>query len=105
MKTIEQLRSKVTNPEYITQEVYSAYERSNYQTNRRNVYPPVSEQMDMYYWDNMNGTSIAKDVITDVKTQFPKPMDGDEELLGLIEYKQFVRYDSKEAYELAMANK
>ena len=102
---LEELKLSVRDPESMTQEIVDAKNRQDYEQLRAQHYPPISEQMDMYYWDNMNGTSITKDAITAIKAQFSKPIDGDETLLELIEYKQLVRYDSREAYELAMANK
>ena len=36
-------------------------------------YPSLKEQMDMQYWDAINGTTKWKDAITKVKTDNPKP--------------------------------
>jgi len=36
-------------------------------------YGSLGDQLDMLYWDNVNGTSIWKDHIASVKSQFPKP--------------------------------
>ena len=40
--------------------------------NRRSEYPSLQEQMDMQYWDEINGTTTWKDAITKVKTDNPK---------------------------------
>lgn len=32
----------------------------------------VGEQMDMQYWDSVNGTTIWRDWVAGIKTQFPK---------------------------------
>jgi hypothetical protein len=37
------------------------------------VYPSIQEQLDMQYWDSVNGTTTWKDAIADVKTENPKP--------------------------------
>lgn len=35
-------------------------------------YPPISDQLDMIYWDKINGTNTWSDTITAIKQQFPK---------------------------------
>ena len=42
-----------------------------YKTDR--VYPSIQEQLDMQYWDSVNGTTTWKDAIAAVKTENPKP--------------------------------
>lgn len=37
------------------------------------VYPSMQEQLDMQYWDGVNGTTTWKDAIAAVKTENPKP--------------------------------
>jgi hypothetical protein len=37
------------------------------------VYPSIQEQLDMQYWDSVNGTTTWKDSIDTVKTENPKP--------------------------------
>jgi len=36
------------------------------------VYPSIQEQLDMQYWDNVNGTTTWKDAIAKVKADNPK---------------------------------
>ena len=36
------------------------------------VYPSIQEQLDMQYWDNVNGTTNWEDAIAKVKTDNPK---------------------------------
>lgn len=43
-----------------------------YLERRREEYPPIEEQLDMIYWDNMNGTSFWKEKITEIKKMYPK---------------------------------
>ena len=101
---LEQLKASVSDPGLITQEVVDAKNRRDYKQFRAQHYPSIPDQMDMYYWDDVNSTTNARSIISSIKARFPKPIDGDDELLALIKYREPVRYDSKEAYELAMAN-
>ncbi len=39
---------------------------------RLSEYPPLQDQLDMQYWDNINGTTLWADLITRVKTKHPK---------------------------------
>ena len=41
--------------------------------NRIKNYPSLEEQMDMQYWDSVNGTTTWKDAIAKVKSDYPKP--------------------------------
>ena len=37
------------------------------------IYLPISQQLDMQYWDSVNGTTTWKDHIAAVKAKYPKP--------------------------------
>ena len=37
------------------------------------IYLPIEEQLDMQYWDAVNGTTTWKDHIAAVKAKYPKP--------------------------------
>jgi hypothetical protein len=37
------------------------------------AYPPIEHQLDMLYWDKINGTNNWQAAIDAVKQQFPKP--------------------------------
>ena len=37
------------------------------------AYPSIGEQLDMQYWDAVNGTTTWKDAIAKVKSDNPKP--------------------------------
>ena len=37
------------------------------------IYLPMSQQLDMQYWDSVNGTTTWKDHIAAVKAKYPKP--------------------------------
>jgi len=45
------------------------------QETRKKLYPSIQEQLDMQYWDNVNGTTIWKDKIAEIKTANPLPQD------------------------------
>lgn len=49
------------------------YEAKQYQRDRAKSYPSIQEQLDMQYWDAINGTTTWQDAINAVKAQFPKP--------------------------------
>ena len=40
---------------------------------RREAYPSIQEQLDMLYWDMVNGTENWKDMISEIKSKYPKP--------------------------------
>jgi len=48
-------------------------ENDSYKSKRRDSYPSLSEQLDMQYWDAVNGTTTWKDAIAKVKSDNPKP--------------------------------
>ena len=37
------------------------------------IYLPIEEQLDMQYWDAVNGTTTWKDHVAAVKAKYPKP--------------------------------
>lgn len=37
------------------------------------AYPDIKDQLDMLYWDGVNGTTVWADTIAQVKTDIPKP--------------------------------
>lgn len=41
---------------------------------RLKEYPPIEEQLDMIYWDKINGTNNWVGTITAIKTKYPKPV-------------------------------
>jgi len=40
---------------------------------RQEAYGSIADQLDMQYWDNVNGTTTWKDHIAKVKSDNPKP--------------------------------
>jgi len=53
-------------------EVQAEYDANQYQRDR--VYPSIQEQLDMQYWDKVNGTTNWEDAIAKVKLDTPKPI-------------------------------
>jgi predicted transcriptional regulator len=49
------------------------YDSKQYQRDRAEAYPSLTEQADMAYWDRQNGTTTLDDAISAVKTTYPKP--------------------------------
>ena len=46
---------------------------NEYKQKREDSYPDWKTQMDMQYWDSVNGTTTWKDAIAKVKSDNPKP--------------------------------
>ena len=54
-------------------EVQAEYDANQYQRDRATAYPSIQEQLDMQYWDKVNGTTNWQDAIAKVKSDTPKP--------------------------------
>jgi hypothetical protein len=46
---------------------------TQYQRDRAKEYPSLADQLDMQYWDKINGTTTWADAIQAVKDKYPKP--------------------------------
>ena len=46
-----------------------------YKYDRQQAYKPLAEQLDMQYWDKVNGTNLWKEHIDSVKAAHPKPTE------------------------------
>ena len=46
-----------------------------YKFDRESEYPSIQDQLDMQYWDAVNGTTTWKDAIAQVKADNPKPSE------------------------------
>ena len=53
-------------------ELQAKYDAEEYQRERAEAYPSIQEQLDMQYWDNVNGTTNWEDAIAKVKADNPK---------------------------------
>jgi hypothetical protein len=62
-------RDEIENKKMV--EVQADYDAKQYQRDR--VYPSIGEQLDMQYWDSVNGTTTWKDAVAKVKSDNPKP--------------------------------
>ena len=47
----------------------------SYKDKREFEYPPLQAQLDMQYWDSVNGTTVWADTIAAIKTKYPKPTE------------------------------
>ena len=48
------------------------YDSNKYQRDRKAKYPDISDQLDMQYWDAVNGTTLWQDHIAKIKSDIPK---------------------------------
>ena len=48
-------------------------QQNGYKTARQEAYGSVQDQLDMQYWDSVNGTTLWADHIAQVKADYPKP--------------------------------
>lgn len=53
-------------------ELQTEYEAKQYQRDRQKQYPSIADQLDMLYWDKVNGTENWLNSIESVKSRFPK---------------------------------
>ena len=53
-------------------ELETEYDNNKYQRDRATAYPSIQEQLDMQYWDKVNGTTNWEDAIAKVKSDNPK---------------------------------
>jgi hypothetical protein len=76
INTIEWLNGTTPIPanEILTkqQELIAEYNSKQYQRDRASVYPSIQEQLDLQYWDKVNGTNKWQDAINAVKAKYPK---------------------------------
>ena len=63
-------QSKIDEARATLNAEYAALE---YSRKRVEQYASVEDQLDMQYWDSVNGTTIWKDHIAKVKSDNPKP--------------------------------
>jgi len=70
---IEDISNKPTDEEIQTEltRLQAEYDANQYQRDR--VYPSIQDQLDMQYWDKVNGTTTWQDAVAKVKADTPKP--------------------------------
>jgi hypothetical protein len=54
------------------QELITEYNSNQYQRDRAKDYPSIQDQLDMQYWDKINGTNKWQEAINAVKQKYPK---------------------------------
>ena len=54
------------------QELITEYNSKQYQRDRVVDYPSLADQLDMQYWDKINGTNKWQQAINAVKQKYPK---------------------------------
>jgi len=60
---------------YDADAVQSKIDSEAYKDDRASAYKSIIEQLDMMYWDKVNGTSTWKEHIDAVKAAHPKPTE------------------------------
>ena len=68
---LELINDKATMP--TEEEVNAKIAELQVIENRQEAYGSIADQLDMQYWDNVNGTTTWKDHIAQVKSDNPKP--------------------------------
>ena len=53
--------------------IFTVLPEPDYQELRRRAYPDIEEQLDMLYWDKVEGTNIWQETISAIKAKYPKP--------------------------------
>jgi hypothetical protein len=75
-ETVVSYRGAIPSDEKIQAEMtrlQAEYDALQYQRDR--VYPSIGEQLDLQYWDKVNGTSKWQESISKVKSDHPKPTE------------------------------
>ena len=72
---LDQTQTKPTEAEINAEiaRLQAEYEAKQYQRDRAVAYPSIQEQLDLLYWDKVNGTNNWEAAIEAVKTEYPKP--------------------------------
>jgi hypothetical protein len=66
--------TNITNQQILAKqsELQAEYEAKQYQRDRAKAYPSIQDQLDMQYWDKVNGTNKWQEAINAVKVKYPK---------------------------------
>lgn len=60
--------NKIVNGQFVPNHI----DTRSYAEKRRDEYPQIADQLDMLYWDKVNGTTIWQDTIAAIKAKYPK---------------------------------
>ncbi len=55
-----------------TARLQAEYDAQEYARSRATAYAPIGDQLDMQYWDEVNGTTTWADHVAEIKARFPK---------------------------------
>ena len=74
LEWLDENQTKPTEQEILDKqaELQAQYDNNQYQRDRANDYPPIEEQLDMQYWDKINGTNNWETMIAEIKARYPK---------------------------------
>lgn len=74
LEWLDQSQTKPTEAEVMSEvaRLQAEYDAKQYQRDRANEYPTLQEQLDMQYWDSVNGTTVWQDTIQAIKAKYPK---------------------------------
>ena len=77
-KVVNGVKKEYTEEDKISLSKIRAAEKFDIQENgwlyaRREQYLPIQDQLDMQYWDGVNGTTTWQDHVAQVKADNPKP--------------------------------
>ena len=74
LEWLDQLQIKPTEAEVNAEiaRLQAEYDAKQYQRDRAKEYPSIQEQLDMQYWDAVNGTTVWQDTINAIKVKYPK---------------------------------
>ena len=77
-KQVNQAKIAITDEDFEQMVLDKAYydfdqQENGYKTARQEAYGSIQDQLDMQYWDSVNGTTTWNDFIAQVKADNPKP--------------------------------
>lgn len=70
----ENVSGKLTYKDFqaFYQQAIEQCQKDEYQYLRKDEYPPIEDQLDMIYWDKVNGTNNWETLIQSIKEKYPK---------------------------------
>jgi hypothetical protein len=72
-KTVEEMAHEVAMDAQVAAEQADYEANHKYKDDRRGAYGDIGAELDMIYWDQVNGTTTFKDHVAAVKADNPKP--------------------------------
>ena len=68
----DQPQPSVAEIEAADGEWQAEYDAQEYARLRATAYAPIGDQLDMQYWDEVNGTTTWTDHVSEIKARYPK---------------------------------